>query len=208
MNVLAIGAHFDDVEIGCGGALAKHRAEGDDVTVLVITDSDYADNLANFSRQKKTALKEGKAAAKILGYNLICGNMDTREVEFDPTLVDLIEKVIYEKSIDFIYTHWDQDVHQDHQNVGKASLAAGRKQQRLLMYRSNLYLNSRRFDENFFVDISDFIELKIKAIGAHKSEVEKFGERWLEFWEQEARTNGLRCGTGYAEVYQVVKYFL
>jgi LmbE family N-acetylglucosaminyl deacetylase len=36
-SVLAIGAHPDDIELGCGGALAKHVASGDDVTMLVIT---------------------------------------------------------------------------------------------------------------------------------------------------------------------------
>ena len=102
MNVLAIGAHFDDVEIGCGGTIAKHLHEGDDVTALVVTDSDYTDNVANVIRSKETALKEGRAAADILGYNLVCGNLDTRKVEFNPTLVDLIETVIYERSIDLI----------------------------------------------------------------------------------------------------------
>ena len=208
MNVLAIGAHFDDVEIGCGGTIAKHLHDGDNVTALVVTDSDYTDNFTNVIRSKETALKEGRSAADILGYNLVCGNLDTRKVEFNPTLVDLIETVIYERSIDLIYTHWDQDVHQDHQNVGKATLAAGRKQNRLLMYRSNLYLNTRRFDENFFIDISDFIDIKIKAIGAHQSEVKKFGDYWLEFWKQEAKTNGFRCGTEYGEVFQLVKYFI
>lgn len=41
MNILAIGAHFDDIEIGCGGALAKHVANGDRVFCQVITDLKY-----------------------------------------------------------------------------------------------------------------------------------------------------------------------
>jgi LmbE family N-acetylglucosaminyl deacetylase len=208
MNVLAIGAHFDDVEIGCGGAIAKHVQNGDNVTVLVVTDSDYEDQLSESRRTKDIALKEGKAAAKILGYDLVCGNLKTREVEFNPDLVDLIEKVIVDNSIDTIYTHWDQDVHQDHQSVGKASLTAGRKRYRFLMYRSNLYMNSMRFDENFFVDITQFVDLKLQAIAAHRSEVKKFGSDWLDFWKQEAKNNGLRCGREYAEVFQLVKYIV
>ena len=41
MNILAIGAHFDDVELGCGGALVKHTEEGDDVYVYVPTVSGF-----------------------------------------------------------------------------------------------------------------------------------------------------------------------
>jgi len=206
MNTLAVGAHFDDVEIGCGGAIAKHVHNGDNVTVLVVTDSAYTDHQINHTRSKKTALREGKAAADILGYQLVCGNLPTREIGFSPELVDLIEGVIHDHSIDMLYTHWDHDVHQDHQAIGKASLTAGRKLYRLLMYRSNLYQSSMPFNENFFVDISNFIDLKMRSVAAHETEVRKFGPEWLNFWKQEAMTNGIRCGTKYAEVFQIVKF--
>ena len=206
MNILAIGAHFDDVEIGCGGAIAKHVHNKDNVTVLVVTDSAYTEQNSNHTRTKNIALREGKAAADILGYELICGNLATREIAFNPELVDQIERVIHDHSIDMLYTHWDHDVHQDHQAIGKASLTAGRKLYRLLMYRSNLYQSSVSFNENFFVDISEFINPKMQAIAAHETEVKKFGPDWLNFWKQEAITNGVRCGTKYAEVFQIVKF--
>ena len=206
MNVLAVGAHFDDVEIGCGGTIAKHIFEGDSVTVLVITDSAYTDKLSNYTRTKEVALKEGLDASKVMGYSLVCGNLQTRCVVFNPELVDLIESTINKNAIDIIYTHWDCDVHQDHQSIGKATLAAGRKTHSLLMYRSILYQSASTFEENFYVDISDFIEQKMKAIGMHKSEVSKFGSDWLNFWKQEAKLNGQHCGTGYAEVFKLVKF--
>ena len=43
MNVLALGAHFDDVELGCGGALAAHSLKGDNITVYTATLSGYLD---------------------------------------------------------------------------------------------------------------------------------------------------------------------
>ena len=41
MNILAIGAHFDDIELGCGGSLARHAFRGDNVYVYVPTVSGF-----------------------------------------------------------------------------------------------------------------------------------------------------------------------
>lgn len=205
MNILAIGGHFDDVEIGCGGTIAKHVNNGDTVYVYVVTHSEYTNYDGSVIRSKETALQEGKAAADILGYNLICGNFDTKEVSFDHILVEHINKIIDEKEIEMVYTHWDFDVHQDHQAIGKATLAAARKVNNLLMYRSNLYVNTQNFNDNYYVDISNYIDAKMKSIKAHQNEVRKFGEGWLEFWVNEARDNGQKFGVQYAEAFQLVK---
>ncbi|MEW6600112.1 MAG: PIG-L deacetylase family protein [Nitrospirota bacterium] len=205
MNVLAIGAHFDDVEIGCGGTLAKHRANGDKVIVQVITHSKYADNNGNCMREKQVAFREGKKAARILDCRLICNNYETKHVQFGFKLISDIEEVIEKNRIDIIYTHWDLDVHQDHQAIGKATLAAGRKINSVMMYQSNLYSNSQQFNANYYVDISDYIDRKVAAIKAHRTEVEKFGAGWIEFWINEAMNNGKRFNVRYAEAYQLVK---
>ena len=40
-KIIAIGAHYDDIELGCSGTLIKHVQSGDKVTMLVIADSAY-----------------------------------------------------------------------------------------------------------------------------------------------------------------------
>jgi len=206
MNILAIGAHFDDAELGCGGTLAKHRTMGDRVLIHVITHSKYHNHDGTVMREKETARKEGREAARILGCEIICSNYETKQVKFGYKLIEEINKIIDDNSIDVVYTHWDHDIHQDHQAIGKASLAAGRKVNSLLMYQSNLYMNTSPFQANYFVDISDFIELKKKSILAHKSEVEKFGPDWVDFWINEAANNGKKFNVKYAEAFQLVKY--
>lgn len=206
MNILAIGAHFDDVELGCSGTLAKHKTKGDRVITLVITHSKYHNHDGTIIREKDVALQEGKKAANIVGYELICCNHETKQVSFDYKLIENINKVIDENKIDIIYTHWDRDVHQDHQAIGKASLAAGRKVNGLLMYQSNLYMNTELFHGNYFVDISDFIDIKKKSILAHKTEIEKFGKHWIDFWVNEAVNNGKKFNVKYAEAFQLVKF--
>jgi N-acetylglucosamine malate deacetylase 1 len=208
MKVLAIGAHFDDCEIGCGGTLAKHRANGDEVLILVITNSEYHDHYGKLIRGADVALKEGKNAAKILDCELTYLNYPTKEVKFDHKIIADIERVIDEHETDLIYTHWDNDVHQDHQAIAKATLTAGRKVKKILMYQSNMYTNTKTFIPNFYVDISNFFEIKMKSILAHENEVKKFGPGWLKFWENEAVNAGQKFNVSYAEQFQLVKYLI
>ena len=67
MKVLAIGAHPDDVELGCGGALARHVAAGDEVTMLVMTPGEMG------PQGLTSRVREQEAAAAVLGVHLIWG---------------------------------------------------------------------------------------------------------------------------------------
>lgn len=207
MNILAIGAHFDDVELGCGGALAKHAAAGDDVYVFVATVSGFADHNANAVRSNEAALEEARAAMKILGVTeLICGNFKTLEVEFVDSLNIQILRIVEEKRIDMVYGHWTGDIHHDHQAVARASLHSCRHVPRLLMYRSNWYHSTAEFRGNFYVDITDSWSVKEAAIRAHASELERVGGKWISFFRNEAENAGQRIGVRHAEVFEVVKW--
>ena len=74
MNILGVGAHYDDLELGCSGTLIKHVNNGDNVLMLVITDSSYKNPSGDLIRSRKTAYKEGVNAAKLIGAKLICLN--------------------------------------------------------------------------------------------------------------------------------------
>lgn len=208
MNILAIGAHFDDVEFGCGGTIAKHVKNGDRVTIYVATTSEYGNYDGTPYRDAKSALKEGQKAAKILGADLICDNYEAKKLPYNFELIEKLNKIIDDLKIDLIYTHWDHDIHQDHAVLGKATLNACRHIPRILMYRSNWYQTTQEFRGNFFIDISKFIKIKIKAAKAHQTEYKRRGESWIEFFLDENRNNGLRIGVEYAEVFEVVKFLL
>lgn len=207
MNVLAIGAHFDDVELGCGGVLAKHVEQGDHVYVYVATVSGFSDHYNQSVRESGTALREAQAAMGALGVKeLICGQFETLELEFVDALNVEIIKVVIEKKIDLVYTHWVGDIHHDHQAVARASLHSCRHVPRLLMYRSNWYHATQEFRGNFYVDITETWVTKEKAILAHESEVERTGRKWVRFFRNEAENAGQRIGVPMAEVFEVVKY--
>jgi LmbE family N-acetylglucosaminyl deacetylase len=207
MKVLAIGAHFDDVELGCGGALASHAARGDNVYVYVATVSGFANQYDQSMRSSDVARAEAEQAMKILGVQkMICGDFKTLEVEFVDSLNIQILRLVEELGIELVYTHWTGDIHHDHQAVARASLHSCRHVPRLLMYRSNWYHSAVDFRGNFYIDITNYWDAKEDAIRAHKSEIERTGAKWIGFFRNEAENAGQRIGVRYAEVYEVVTW--
>lgn len=208
MNVLAIGAHYDDIELGCSGSLIKHVQNNDNVTMFVITDSAYSSPLNQPIRGKSTAQQEGETAAAIIGAELVNFNLKVFHVYFDEGLTSSIVKQIERLDIDTIYAPWVNDVHRDHQNAGKAALMAGKHIPRYLMYQSNWYNSESVFQKHFFSDISSVFNRKLDAIKAHTSEIERTENKWLEYVESKNRLDGLKIGVEYAESFEVVRYLL
>lgn len=208
MNILAIGAHFDDIELGCAGTLMKHADHGDKVTMLVVTDSEYTNYDGAMRRAKETALAEGRAAAEILGLNLVCGDFRTKTLTYGYQLIEFLNNWIDKLEIDLIYTHWNYDIHQDHSAIGRATINAGRHIPRILMYRSNWYQTTATFKGNLYVDVSEYIDQKIRAMKEHRSEYNLRGDVWIEFFKNINANYGQIIGVKYAECFEVVKYLL
>ena len=205
-NILAIGAHFDDIELGCGGTVARHVANGDNVIMLVLTDSAYYNYDGTPVRTVEVALQEGEAAAKILNVKeLISIGLETKTLQYGFELIEIINKVIDDNNIDTIYTHWDKDVHQDHSAIGKATFNAARHVKNVLMYRSNWYHTSSEFRGNYYSDISKFMDTKIASVKAHENEYKKFGQGWIDFFVNENSNAGKEIGVEYAEKFEIVK---
>ncbi|NQT90799.1 MAG: PIG-L family deacetylase [Candidatus Omnitrophica bacterium] len=208
MKVLAIGAHFDDIELGCAGSLMRHIDKGDEVTMLVVAHSGYSTYDGKLLRTKTQSLKEGKAAAKIIGARLICGKRKTKTLAYSYELIEFLNKWIDKLGVDLIYGHWDHDVHQDHSAIGKAILNAGRRVPRILMYRSNWYQTTKEFRGTFYVDISRYIDRKIEAVRAHKTECRMRGNRWVDFFKKVNANHGQEMDTEYAECFETVRYLM
>ncbi len=208
MNVLGIGAHYDDLELGCSGTLIKHVQKGDKVTMLVITDSSYKNPNGELIRAADVAYREGMKAANIIGAELICMNYETFMVPFNEALTREITRYIDELNIDTIYSHWTGDLHRDHQYAAKSTLMSGRHTPRFLMYRSNFYDTEQSFSGNFYSDISDVMDKKIEVIKAHESELERVRYKWLDFFMKQNENDGRLIGVKYAECFEIVRYLV
>ena len=121
MGVLAVGAHPDDVELGCGATLARHARRGDEITLLVMTDGGLG-CLDGMSRRG-----EQLEAARQLGAELRWGGSEDGAVPDGPETVRMVDEALAASGADILYTHALDDTHQDHRATATASLAAGRR---------------------------------------------------------------------------------
>lgn len=208
MNVLGIGAHFDDLELGCSGALIRHAQAGDKVVMLVISDSAYSSPKGQIIRTREQAREEGLKAARIIGAEVLCLETPTFFVPFNEDLTQKITAIIEKYKIDTVYSHWINDLHRDHQYAGRCALMAARHVPRFLMYRSNYYETEQPFRGNFYADISAVFNLKLKAIKAHVSELERVKHQWISFIRHQNRNDGMRIGVQFAETFEVVRYLI
>lgn len=207
-RVLAVGAHHDDVELGCGGALAHHRAAGDRVTILVASGSGYDHWREGAIRAPETARAEGEAGAALLGAELLGLDLPTKALVCDHSLIESIERVIFERSVDLVYTHWTGDTHQDHRAVAWATLAAARSVGSVLMYRSNPHASGEPWAPTVFVDVTTSLATKEEVLRAHASELRRRGEGWVEQVRAHAVAYGAVVGVRYAEAFLPAKLLL
>ena len=206
-NVLAVGAHADDVDIGCGGTVALHARNGDNVIILLMAESSYTYYDGRVFRTKEEGEIEERNAAKVLGAKLINLGFKTKEVPYSRESVEAINEIIDKYGIDIIYTHWYHDTHQDHQRTTQSVLSAGRYVKNILMYEPEYpagrsYLG---FRNQYYVDITSTFNIKMEALKQHKSQVKKYGDNFLEAVEARARHRGYEIGSKYAECFEVVR---
>ncbi len=200
MKILIIGAHPDDIEPQMGGTVASLTKMGHQVLILQLTDT--GDELVDIRTQ------ESFDAASILGAKIQYLHYDQNNFKFERNLVQSIDKVIAKFKPAEIFTCWEHDSHQDHLTVSQAVIAASRKND------TNLYffepalpggITTYEFKPNYFVDISGTIDIKIKSVEAHRSQVDKFTKGWIDAIYGRARVRGFQINTEYAEAFQIVK---
>lgn len=204
MKILAIGAHFDDVELGCGGTLVNHLNKGDDITILVVTKSGYISKTTNHIRESNVAYEEGKKSADLLQANLITGNFETLNLTASRELINYLCEQIQSINPQIVYTHYVGDQHLDHQAVAIASLIATRTVKKVLSYISNIYDTSPTFSPNYIVDISNTFERKMELIDCFESERDTHMS-WKKQLEVLNGMYGIKIGKEFAEPFQVIR---
>ena len=92
MKILVIGAHLDDIELACGGTLAKAVKNGHKVRVVIMSKSGYTNNDGKIQRSDEAAVKEGVAALKTLGLNdYAILDFPTKDIPFRSDVINAID---------------------------------------------------------------------------------------------------------------------
>lgn len=203
MRILAIGAHPDDIEYGCGGTLLKAKEESEervDVYLGILT-----------KPSKKRMGEQERSKKKMQATELLFAEFEDTKLEKQSVIQ------VLDMWIDFIrpteiFTHWWRDSHQDHECVGKALFAAVRRSTaNVYMYES---VTSIQFIPTVFVDIEEQMKRKEGLIRCHRSQVMddkvKSGfdliRRTRAMAEYQGVMGNLECAEGFSP-YRIIRRF-
>lgn len=180
VDILAIGAHPDDVELGCGGTIAKMISEGKSVAIIDLTKGELGTRGTD-----KTRKQEAADAAKILGISarenleMKDGFLQNSE-EYQMRIVKMIRK--YQPEI--VLANATDDRHPDHAKAAKlvsdACFLSGLKKIVTALDGKNQefwrpkhifhFIQWKEIEPDFVIDISDFMDKKIEACMAYKTQ--------------------------------------
>jgi len=224
MTYLIIVAHPDDETLGCGGSMAKWTNEGHDVHVLIMaegfTSRDRQRNRRSRTEELSSLAQSANHATKILGVKSI-NLLDYPDNRMDSVdfldVVKSIEEVFEKLKPEVVVTNHIGDLNIDHRIVQQAVVTACRPQpghtvKRILSCEVpsatewQSPTDGRPFVPNWFEDISDMLELKIKALEAYKSEMREWPHaRSIKALEHLARWRGSSVGVEAAEAFMLVR---
>ncbi|MBN4080855.1 PIG-L family deacetylase [Caldithrix abyssi] len=224
MNYLVLAAHPDDEVLGCGGSMAEWSKDGHEVHVLIMAEGATSRDKTRDRESRKADLshlaRSARKAGDILGIASVeqLGYPDNRMDSVDLLeVVKLIEEQIKKIKPGVVVTHHSSDLNIDHQVIHQAVLTACRPQpghpvKRILTFEvpSATEWNSpnccNTFVPNWFEDISDMLELKIKALEAYETEMREWPHaRSIQAVKHLARWRGASVGCEAAEAFMLVR---
>lgn len=224
LRVLAVSCHPDDVEVACAGTLARYKKAGNKVFICHVANGNLGHVVIMPDELREMRTKEAERSAALLGAEIMtCDVGDLMVYGEQKEQRDKVVDVLRYVMPDVIITHCPEDYMPDHTAVSKltfdASFAAS-----CLHYPSQnpgavpltpIYYMDTLAGVNFlpeeYVDISDTLELKIRMLECHESQMKWMRDHdkidFAEFVTSCARFRGLQCGVRYAEGFRSCRGF-
>ncbi|MBI4838550.1 MAG: PIG-L family deacetylase [Nitrospirae bacterium] len=216
-TILVIAPHLDDEVLGCGGVIARHVSQGDKVYVCFVAHRvyDHVYDAAKMEVEKEQAME----AKKALGYHE-ASFLNLQDERLDNCIQDIIiplEKYVMKVRPQVIYSPFCNDNNQDHQAVAKAVQVVLRPVaapfvQRWLMFETPSSTEQAPavgvlgFHGNVYYDISDYLDIKLKALTSYETEFRRFPHpRSPEGIRTLAMKRGMEAGLHYAESFMMVR---
>jgi LmbE family N-acetylglucosaminyl deacetylase len=203
MKILAIGAHPDDIEVGCAGALAKYAQQGHEIHLLVMTEGAKGGDAAGRRDEQQRAAEFLQPKSLTWG-----GYEDTKLTPRMNEMVHDVEQIMDRIGPDFIFVHYEDDTHQDHRALSKATVSATRYVRNVLFYEGP---TSQNFSPTVFVDIGETIDRKVSMLVAHQSQVMKTNIKGLSIVDvirSTAMFRGIQGRAQFAEGFMPLRLFI
>jgi LmbE family N-acetylglucosaminyl deacetylase len=202
MNLLAIGAHPDDVEFGCGGSLIKYVEHGHHVYLLVLTEGGKGGDRKRRRREQVTA------AAAMGVKKIFWGGYEDTRIAVERPLIQRIEQVIAEVNPLFILVHYGDDTHQDHRHLSTCTVTATRYSRNVLFYEGP---TTQNFTPTVFVSVDSVLERKLEVLQAHTSQMLKTnieGRSIVDIARASAHFRGIQGRVRNAEGFMPLRLFI
>jgi LmbE family N-acetylglucosaminyl deacetylase len=204
--IVVFGAHPDDSEIGAGGTIAAYVQRGHRVVMVNVRVPGGPDDVSHHDQPRRCG--EAEHAARALGAELISLGLTREALQPSARLVAAFDQLLADVQPTAIYTHWLGDSHPEHVALSRAVLASARRNAcSLYMYEATLPggISTDAFRAQKFIDISDTIDCKMTSLACHETQLERYGQAWLEAIRGRAAQRGFQIGCRYAEAFEVVK---
>ncbi|RAV13291.1 PIG-L deacetylase family protein [Paenibacillus contaminans] len=218
MRVLAVGAHPDDVEILCGGTLAKYAARGDHVTIMVATNGNVGSPTHTKEEIAAIRRKEAENAAAVIGADLIWLGYDDEFLFHDRETRMAFINAIRQANPDVMFVHGANDYHPDHRICGEIA-ADCRIPVTVRLIETEFpqmdkvphvfimdNVGSIGFEPEAYVDITDTFETKSRMLRCHESQdawlQHIYGMEYVEFMAKASSMRGMAIGVKYAEAFR------
>ena len=217
-KILAVAVHPDDETLGWGGALLKHKKNGDDIYWLIITSMYLEDGWT--AEKIESRREEINQISDVYGFTAVhCLDFPSTRLDTIPmkNLISQISKIIQKVEPDLIYIPNRSDIHTDHQYAFRAIMSCTKTFRypfirKILMYEClsetefSPALPADTFIPNVFVDITGFLEEKIKIMKIYRDEMGAFPfPRSEENISALAKNRGTVAGVEAAEAFVLLK---
>ena len=219
-KILIFAAHPDDEVIGCGGTIAKLKKNGNEIFVCFVADGESSRNVKNIDELIKNRKKAAIKSAKILGIKKLffCDLPDNRlDTLSRLSIVKIIEKYILLIKTHTVFTHFYEDLNIDHQIIVKllSQLWPEKRTRKKLLFfeipsSTDWQISNKRknfFNPNWYEDISETKNIKIKAFKAYKDEIRKWPHpRSLKGINSLMQLRGATSGFKFAEAFVLGRF--
>lgn len=205
-NILIIGAHYDDAELGAGGTAARLAEEGKNVYKITLTDNETKFDAFNVNVSPSESREQSAKACEKLGITEISEFEPEKcsELEYSKRVMQKVEEFIFKYEIDTVFIHYSDDCNHDHIESYLICKTAARHCRNILMYQSNIYLAQNQFTPTVFFDITDYIDLKKEALSQYGEEHNRFNQLF-EAVLAKNKVYGYSLKTEYAEGFMPIK---
>jgi LmbE family N-acetylglucosaminyl deacetylase len=218
-RLLAIVAHPDDAECLCAGTLARAKAEGAAIGILVLCQGEKGQSSPPVANLAAVRRREMQAAAGLLGAELFFGRVPDGDLADTPPQRRILLEVYRRFQPSLVLAHSADDYHADHRAAGALAEAAswfaasaGHKTrspalpgQPALWWMDTMQMT--RFEPGFYIDVTPYVELKRRMLACHRSQLRRGSQSDFSPLEEQmlrqCQARGAQSGVAAAEAFRI-----